>query len=103
LKGGKNLNKKISKEDNTVIMSDKYLSESGVQGGKVIGEHIALGSLIFGIPLFVIGLWALINMLFGEGFPTNSAVIILVLLVIVIGLLLIIGGYNIYRTKNVKK
>ena len=26
------MNKKTSKEDNTVIMSDKYLSESGVQG-----------------------------------------------------------------------
>ena len=33
------MNKKTSKEDNTVIMSDKYLSESGVPGGKIIGEH----------------------------------------------------------------
>jgi hypothetical protein len=97
------MNKKTSEEDNTVIMSDKYLSESGVQGGKIIGEHIALGSFIIGIPLLTIGTYALLNMLFGLGFPTNSATIILVLLVIIIGLLVTIGGYNIYRTKNIKK
>ena len=39
------MGKEKSAEDNTVIMSDEYLSESGVQGGKVIGEHIVLGSL----------------------------------------------------------
>ena len=43
------MNKKTSEKDNTVIMSDKYISESGVQGGKIIGEHIALGSFIIGI------------------------------------------------------
>ena len=94
--------KKTSEEDNTVIMSDKYLSESGVQGGKIIGEHIALGSFIIGIPFLIIGLIALIGMLFGF-FPTNTAIIILVLLVTVIGLLLVIGGYNIHRTKHIKK
>ena len=83
-------------------MSDKYLSESGVHGGKVIGEHIVLGSFIGGIPLLFIGLFALFSMLLGF-FPTNTAIIILVLLVIVIGLLLTIGGYSIYRTnKHVK-
>ena len=97
------MNKKTSKKDNTVIMSDKYLSESGVQGGKVIGEHIALGSFIIGIPLLIIGLIALIGILFDIGFPTHAAGIIGALLVTVIGLLLVIGGYNIYRTKNVKK
>ena len=97
------MNKKTSKEDNTVIMSDKYLSESGVQGGKVIGEHIVLGSFIIGIPFLIIGLIALFGMLFGFGFPTHTAGIIAVLLVTVIGLLLVIGGYNIYRTKHVKK
>ena len=97
------MNKKTPKKDNTVIMSDKYISESGVQGGKIIGEHIALGSLIFGIPLLIIGLYGLLNILFGWGFPTNNAIIILVLLVIIIGLLMTVGGYNIYRTKNVKK
>ena len=94
------MNKKTSKGDNTVIMSDKYISESGVQGGKAIGEHIALGSFIVGIPLLAIGAYGLISMLFGWGFPTNSAVIILVLLVIIIGLLLTIGGYSIYITKK---
>ena len=96
------MNKKTSKGDNTVIMSDKYISESGVQGGKTIGEHIVLGSFIAGIPLFLIGLCALFSMLLGL-FPTNTAIIILVLLVIVIGLLMIIGGYSIYITKHVKK
>jgi hypothetical protein len=83
-------------------MSDKYISESGVQGGKIIGEHLALGSLIFRIPLLIIGIYALLNMLFSWGFPMNCAIIILVLLVIIIGLLLTIGGYNIYRTKMLK-
>lgn len=95
------MNKKTSREDKTVIMSDKYLSESGVQGGKVIGEHIVLGSFIVGIPLLIIGLCALFSMLLGF-FPTNTAIIILVLLVTVIGLLMIIGGYSIYRTKHIK-
>ena len=97
------MNKKTSKEDNTVIMSDKYISESGVQGGKIVGEHLALGCFIFGIPLLIIGIYGLLNTLFDWGFPTNSAIIILVLLVFIIGLLLTIGGYNIYRTKHVKK
>ena len=97
------MNKKTSEEDDTVIMSDKYLSESGVQGGKIIGEHLALGSFIIGIPFLIIGLIAIISMLFGFGFPTHTAGIIAALLVTVIGLLLVIGGYNIYRTKHVKK
>jgi hypothetical protein len=84
-------------------MSDEYLSESGVQGGKAIGEHIVLGSFIFGIPFLIMGSYALINMLFGWGFPTHAAGIIGALLITVIGLLLVIGGYNIHRTKNVKK
>jgi len=96
------MNKKTLKEDNTVIMSDKYLSESGVQGGKVIGEHIVLGSFIAGIPFFIIGLIALFSMLFGF-LSTNTAVIIGVLLITIIGFLFIIGGYNIYRTKQVNK
>jgi len=84
-------------------MSDEYLSESGVQGGKIIGEHLALGSFIVGIPFLIIGLIALICMFLGFGFPTHTAGIIGALLVTVIGLLLVIGGYNIYRTKHVKK
>ena len=97
------MNKNTSKEDKTVIMSDKYISESGVQGGKVIGEHIVLGSLIFGIPFLIMGLIGLF-MLIGLGFTAaNTANIILMLLLTVIGLLLIIGAYNIYITKHVKK
>ena len=72
------MNKKTSKEDNTVIMSDKYISESGVQGGKIIGEHIALGSFIFGIPFLIIGLIALFGMLFGFGFPILFLVLMLI-------------------------
>ena len=97
------MNKKATKGDNTVIMSDEYISESGVQGGKVVGEHLSLGCFVIGIPLLVIGIYGLINMLLGWGFPTNNAIIILVLLVMVIGLLSVIGGYNIYRTKHVNK
>jgi hypothetical protein len=97
------MKEKTSEEDNTVIMSDENLSESGVQGGKIIGEHIVLGSLIFWILFLIMGLIGLL-MLFGLGFPAaNTANIILMLLLTVMGLLLIIGAYNIYRTKHVKK
>jgi len=94
------MNNKTSENYN--IESDKYIRESGVQGGKVIGENLALGSFIFGIPFLIMGLYALFSMLFGFGFPTNTAGIIGALLIIVIGLLLIIGGYNIYRAKHGK-
>lgn len=97
------MSKKSSRGDNTVIMSDEYISESGLQGGKVLGDHIVLGSLIFGIPFLIIGLIGLFGMLFGFFFTVHTASIILMLLLTVIGLLLIIGAYNIYRTKNVKK
>ena len=95
------MKKTTSKEDKTVITSDKYISESGVQGGKVIGEHIAFGSFLFGIPFFIMGLIG-IFMLLLDRLPSNTANIILVLLLTVFGLLLIIGGYNIYRIKNFK-
>lgn len=90
------MNKNTFKGDKTVIMSDKYISESGVQGGKIIGEHIVLGSLIFGIPFLIMGLYLLFSMLFGFWYPINTAVLIVALLVTIIGLLLIIGAYNIY-------
>jgi len=97
------MNKTTSDEDRTVIMSDEYLSESGVQGGKVIGEHIALGCFLIGIPFLIIGLYALFRMVFGLGYPTNTAIIILTLVTIIIGLLLLIGGYFIYRDTHLKK
>lgn len=95
------MSKKTLKEDKTVIMSDKYLSESGVQGGKIVGEHLVLGSFIVGIPFFIIGLITLFSILF-DFFSTNTAVIIAALLITAIGLLLIIGGYFIYRDKHTK-
>ena len=79
------------------IKFSKDIKEAGIQGGKVIGDKLALLSFIIGIPLLIIGLYGLFSMLFGFGFPVNMATIILVLLVNVIGLLLIIGGYFIYR------
>jgi divalent metal cation (Fe/Co/Zn/Cd) transporter len=84
------------------IDADKYIAESGVQGGKILGEKIVLFSFIVGIPLLIIGLYGLISILFDLGFPNNMATIILALVVFIIGFLLTIGGYNIYRTKNVK-
>ena len=95
------MSKKTLEKNNTVIMSDEYLSESGVQGGKIVGEHLALGSFIIGIPFFIIGLITLFSIFF-DFFSTNTAVIIAAFLVTAIGLLLIIGGYFIYRDKHVK-
>jgi len=79
------------------IKFSKDIKEAGLEGGKVIGNNLSLFSFIIGIPLLLIGLYALFSMLFGFGFPVNMATIILVLLVNVIGLLLIIGGYFIYK------
>ena len=93
--------KNTSKDDTTVIMSDKYISESGTQGGKVIGEHLALASLIGGIPLFLIGVITLSGLLFlNVKSPVYTADIIAALLVTIIGLLLMIGGYNIFRAHH---
>jgi hypothetical protein len=85
------------------IELDKSMRDSGVQGGKIIGEKLSLGCFIIGIPLFIIGMYALFSMVFGFGFPMNTATILLVLFVIVIGVLSIIGGYSISRAKYVKK
>ena len=79
------------------IIMHKDIKESGLQGGKVIGDKLSLLAFIIGIPMLIIGLYPLFNMLFGFGFPINLATIILIILVNVIGLLLIIGGYFIYR------
>lgn len=50
----------------------------------------------------MIGLYALCNMLFGFGFPANTADVIAASLVTIIGSLLIIGGYSIHRAKHEK-
>jgi len=74
------------------IIMHKDIKESGLQGGKVIGEHLSLISFLIGIPLLVLGFYGLI-LLFVYGYDLNLANIILVILVITIGSLLIIGGY----------
>ena len=79
------------------IKFSKNIKEAGLEGGKVIANNLSLFSFIIGIPLLIIGLYAIISMLFGFGFTINMATIILVFLVNVIGLLLIIGGYFIYK------
>jgi hypothetical protein len=79
------------------VVFSKDIKESGLQGGKVIGDKLSLLAFIIGIPMLIMGLYSLFSMLFGFGFPVNMATIILVLLANAIGLLLIIGGYFIYR------
>jgi hypothetical protein len=83
------------------IIMHKDIKESSLQGGKVIGNKLSLFSFTIGIPLFIIGVYGFLNILFGFGIPINMANIILVILVIVIGFLLIIGGY--FNMKENKK
>jgi hypothetical protein len=98
------MNKEKSEDYN--IELDKNIRDSGVQGGKIIGEKLSLGSFIIGIPLFTIGIFSLFYMLFISGFPKDMPIILVLfspqLLATVIGLLLIIGGYAIYRAKQIK-
>lgn len=70
---------------------------SGLQGGKVIGNNLALFSFIMGIPLLLIGLYGLFSMVFDMGFPNNSATLILVLVVLALGSLFTVGGYFLYK------
>ena len=95
--------KKSSKNHRAVIMSDKYISESGVQGGKVIADHITLASYILGIPLLLLGVYAITSILFNLGFPRHAAGIIAAVLVFIIGLLLVVGAYNIQHAQQEKK
>ena len=78
------------------IKFSKDIEKAGLEGGIAIGNNLSLLSFIIGIPLLIIGIYAIISMLFGFGFPINMATIILVFLVNAIGLLMIIGGYFIY-------
>jgi hypothetical protein len=78
------------------IIMHKDLKESGLQGGKAIGNNLSLISFIIGIPLLILGIYGLI-MLFGFGYNLNLANIILVIMVMIIGALLTIGGYFIHR------
>ena len=82
-----------NKVERDIIMHDD-LRKSGLQGGHVIAEHLSLFSFIFGIPLLLIGLYAIVNMLLDWGFPINNATIIMVILVIIIGLISIFAGFT---------
>ena len=74
------------------IIQHEDLKVSGLQGGKALGEHMALFSFIMGIPLLAIGIFGLIHMVLGLGFPMNAATIILVLVVLSLGVLFTYSG-----------
>ena len=78
------------------IIMHKDIKESGLQGGKVIGNNLSLFSFIIGIPLLILGIYGLI-LLLGFGYDLYLANIILIILVFIIGALLTIGGYFIHR------
>lgn len=80
------------------IILHEDIKESGLQGGKIIGEKIGLFSLIIGVPLLILGFYGL-YLLFESGLNLYLANIILIFLVLIIGLLLTIGGYTIYSNK----
>lgn len=94
--------KGTSKKTKGVLMSDKYITESGLQGGNVLSDHISLLSFILGIPFFLIGVITLFGIFFDFGFQTNLAIIIGAFLITIIGLLLVVGGYFIYKDKHVQ-
>ena len=87
-------------------MSDEYLMESGVQGGKIIAEKLVWGYFLIGIPLFAIGIFSWFYMVFVSGVPSDWPIVLYILnpqtLATIIGLILIIGGYFVYRDKHVK-
>ena len=85
------------------IQHSEDVRVSGLQGGKVLGDHLALFSLIMGIPFLLIGLYAIIGIIFDLGVPNNSAVLILSLVVLAIGVLFTIGGILLYRDKYASK
>jgi len=81
-----------TKIERDVLMHDD-IRVSGLQGGKILGNKLALFSFIIGIPLLLIGLFGFFSMVFDLGFPVNTATIIMVLVVLAMGSLLTIGGY----------
>ena len=85
-----------TKIERDIIMHDD-IRVSGLQGGKVIANKLALFSFVMGIPLLLIGLYGLSSMIFDLGFPMNNAILILVLVVISLGSLFTIGGYFLCR------
>jgi hypothetical protein len=87
-----------TKIERDIIMHED-IKVSGLQGGKIIAEKLALFSFIVGIPLLLIGLYGLFNMILNLGFPMHNATLILVLVVISLGSLFTIGGYFLYKGK----
>ncbi len=83
------------------LESDKNIRDSGIQGGKIIGEKLAEASFLIGVTFFIIGVFALVSIAVGLGYPLNTAAIIAALLVTIIGLLLIVGGYAIQKAKRI--
>ena len=81
------------------IILHRDIKKSGLQGGKVIGDNLFLLSFIIGLPLFFIGLYAILSIILGLGFPSNLATIILVIIATIIGLIMCIGGYFLYKGK----
>jgi len=72
------------------------IEESGLQGGKTLGDHLYLLSFVIGIPMLIVGVLSCVNMLFNMGMIINSATIILVIITTIIGALMTIGGYFLY-------
>ena len=75
------------------IKNSEDLAEAGLQGGKALGNHLALFSFVIGIPLLLLGVYSMVNIAFGWGFPSNTAILILVFVFTSIGVLMTIGGY----------
>lgn len=86
-----------NKVERDIIMHED-IKESGLHGGKIVGEKIGLFSLLIGIPLLIVGFYGF-YLLFGADLNLYLANIILIFLVFIIGLLLTIGGYTIYSKK----
>jgi len=79
------------------IIMHKDIKVSGLQGGKIVGDKLALFSLVMGIPLLFVGFYALISMIFDLGFPMNTATLILVMVIISLGSLSTIAGVLLYK------
>lgn len=85
-----------TKVERDVIMHED-VKVSGLQGGKIVADKLALFCFIFGIPLLLVGLYGLFSMVFDLGFPNNTAILIIVLVVISLGSLSTFAGYSLYK------
>jgi len=92
IEGNINKKKPWKTKIETDIILHGDLKESGLQGGKIIGNKLSLFSFIIGIPLLILGVYGLV-LLFVYGYNLFLADVILIILVFIIGALLTIGGY----------